>query len=302
MLIYSIVVTYNGIQWIDRCLCSLINSTISTKVLVVDNNSTDGTQEVIRYRFPSVELIEPDQNLGFGKANNIGLTRALTEKADFVFLLNQDAWIDPDTIEKLVEAQNSEYAIISPIHLNGQGDSLDFAFAKYILNSLTPDFISDILLDKLKPLYNIKYVNAAAWLLNMKIVKLVGGFDTSFFMYGEDDNYMQRVKYYGFKIGVCPMSRIYHDRHSNDYEKRGKLYAKKKGIIMHFKDINKSLTLISIRFIFSQIESTLKDLLHFRFRSIIIDIKTIHHLAISFREIVISRKCAKKSCAFIELY
>jgi N-acetylglucosaminyl-diphospho-decaprenol L-rhamnosyltransferase len=125
VLIYSIVVTYNGSKWLDKCFGSLLNSTVSTKIIAIDNKSTDGTPDEIRLKFPSVEVIETGKNLGFGKANNIGLTRALNENADYVFLLNQDAWVEPDTIGKLISTQSSEYAILSPVHLNGQGDALD---------------------------------------------------------------------------------------------------------------------------------------------------------------------------------
>lgn len=301
MLIYSIVVTYNGCKWLDKCLGSLINSTVPTKILVIDNKSTDGTPDKIRSMFPSVEIIETGQNLGFGKANNIGLTRALNESADYVFLLNQDAWVEADTIEKLVSAQSSEYAILSPVHLNGQGDALDSNFAYYLLNSLTPAIISDIYLNRVKDLYEIQYVNAAAWLLNMKCVEIVGGFDPSFFMYGEDDNYILRVKYYGFKIGICPSAKIYHGRQFRDNKKWDHLSSNKKSLMIYFKDLNKSLARKSIGFCIFQSKTTLKDIFHLRFKSVIIDIYIIFHLIVSFREIVISRKQAKQRCAFINL-
>lgn len=300
MLIYSVVVTCNGIKWLDKCFGSLVNSTVSTKILVIDNKSTDGTPEQIRSKYPSIEVIETGQNLGFGSANNLGLARALNDNADYVFLLNQDAWVEADTIEKLVFAQSPEYAILSPVHLNGQGDALDSNYANYLLNSLTPAIISDIYLNRVSPRYEIKYVNAAAWLLNMKCVELVGGFDPSFFMYGEDDNYILRVKYYGLKIGICPTAKIYHDREFRDYKRWDGLYAKKKVIIVYFKDLNKSLIVKSIRFFISQSKATLKDILHLRFKNIIIDIYTIFHLIFSFREIVRSRKQAKQRCAFIK--
>jgi GT2 family glycosyltransferase len=294
MLIYSIVVTYNGSKWLDKCLGSLINSTISTTILVLDNKSTDGTPDKIRTKFPSVEVVETGHNLGFGKANNIGLTRALSEKADYVFLLNQDAWVEADTIEKLISAQSPEYAILSPVHLNGTGDALDSKFAYYLSNSLTPAIISDIYSNRVKDIYEVRYVNAAAWLLSMKCIEIVGGFDPSFFMYGEDDNYVLRVKYHGFKIGICPSAKIYHDRQFRDG-----LFARKKARIIYFKDVNKSLLEKSVRFFLSQSKVTFKDIFHFRPKNIFIDIQVIAHVITSFREIVRSRKQAKQKCAFI---
>lgn len=297
--IISIIVTYNASKWLDKCLGSLINSTISTTILVIDNKSMDGTPEKIRAKFPSVEVIETGQNLGFGKANNIGLARALFEKADYVFLLNQDAWVEADTIEKLISAQSSEYAILSPMHLNGTGDALDSNFAYYLSNSLTPASIADIYLNRVKDIHELQYVNAAAWLLNMKYVEIVGGFDPSFFMYGEDDNYVMRVKYYGFKIGICPSAKIYHDRQFRVDKKRDSLFAKKKARIIYFMDLNKSLTEKTARFFLSQSKATLKDIFRLRVRNIFVDMQIIAHIIISFRKIVGSRKQAKQRCAFI---
>lgn len=298
MLIYSIVVTFNAAKWLDKCLGSLVNSSILTKILVIDNKSTDGTTDQIRSKFPSVEIIETGQNLGFGKANNIGLNRALNENADYVFLLNQDAWVEIDTIQKLVSAQDQDYGILSPVHLNGQGNALDFKFAHYLVNSLTADFISDIFFNRVKPLYGMQYVNAAAWLLNMKCIETVGGFDSSFFMYGEDDNYMQRVKYYGFKIGICPEARIYHDRECRDNRTLEK-YPGQISQMIDFRDLNKSLFIQSIMFIISQIKAILKSLLLFRMRNTIINLKTMFNVIGSFPEIVASRNQAKHRCAFL---
>ena len=71
--------------------------------------------------------------------------------------------------------------------------------------------IDDLYWDRLDDVYNTHYVNAAAWLLPRKTLEMIGGFDPIFFHYGEDDNYMNRVLYHGFKIGICPKVRIVHD-------------------------------------------------------------------------------------------
>jgi GT2 family glycosyltransferase len=89
---------------------------------VVDNNSADDTVNFIKANYPEVTLLEQNKNLGFGKANNIGISLAMKNEADYVFLLNQDAWVQPDTIEKLVSAHQREpqFGILSPMHLNGK--------------------------------------------------------------------------------------------------------------------------------------------------------------------------------------
>ena len=216
--VYIVIVTYNPKKWIDQCFSSLRKSTIPLKTIVIDNGSIDGSQLIIQEKYPEVEFIDAQQNLGFGKGNNIGIRKAYDAGADFVFLLNQDAWIESNTIEKLIEVanQNPDYGIISPMHLNGNGSSLDYNFSYYIATGLSKALFSDMYLNTYEnKIYSQKFVNAAAWLMTRKCIENVGGFSPSFFHYSEDDNYCQRVLYHGFKIGVVPMVKIYHDRDSS---------------------------------------------------------------------------------------
>jgi GT2 family glycosyltransferase len=214
-MIYSVVVTYNGSRWLDRCIHSLLNSSVLIHVIVVDNGSTDGTQHILRQKYPQVELIETHQNLGFGKANNIGLKKAYEAGAEYVFLLNQDAWVEKDTVETLVEAAKRypEFGVISPIHLTGSGEKLDKYFMDYILPRNCPDLFSDMAIHKLKnKIYKVGFVNAAAWLISRQTITTIGGFNPVFFAYCEDDNYIHRLRYHGLDIGIFPHSNMYHDR------------------------------------------------------------------------------------------
>ncbi|MBC8034681.1 MAG: glycosyltransferase family 2 protein [Chitinophagaceae bacterium] len=214
--VFSIIVTYNGMQWIERCLDCLLKSELQTHVVIVDNGSGDGTVDFIKARYPSVELIETGKNLGFGQGNNIGLRSALQNNADYVFLLNQDAYIQPQTIAELVKAHIShpEFGILSPVHLNGTGANFDDHFYQYLLKSDIKDMISSCLIkdEKHHSIISTPFVNAAAWLISKDCLTKTGGFDPIFFHYGEDDNYAQRVLFKKFKIGILPASRVIHDR------------------------------------------------------------------------------------------
>lgn len=224
--VFVVVVTYNGEKWVDYCFGSLSNSSVPIETVVVDNGSEDDTVEKIKSQYPDVNVIETQMNLGFGKGNNRGVEYALSKGAEFVFLLNQDARIEPDTIEKLVQIQckNLEIGVLSPIHLNGDGSDIDFKFCKF---HMRPDkcegLIGDIYLDKdTDKIYEAKTLNAAAWLISKQCLKKVGGFHPLFDHYGEDDNYLQRVFHSGLKVGIYPETVIYHDRdnrNNNSYFK-----------------------------------------------------------------------------------
>ena len=99
--IYTIIVTYNGSKWMTNTLLRLQKSSIPVQTIIIDNGSVDDTKEIAQL-FPEVRFIESKENLGFGRANNIGITIALNENAEYVFLLNQDAWVETEIIEHLL--------------------------------------------------------------------------------------------------------------------------------------------------------------------------------------------------------
>ena len=212
--VVTIIVTYNGAKWIEKCITSVALSTVYTDIIVVDNCSTDNTCEIVEsVPFPVV-LIKNTENKGFGSANNIGLKQAFNEKADYVFLLNQDAYINRDTIEILIENQknNPEYGILSPMQLNGNATGLDLYFERLLAPDNTKGFINDSYFNQLKSIYDVKFVMAAMWLISAECLKVNGVFEPLFYHYGEDSNYAQRALYHGFKIGVVYKSVGYHDR------------------------------------------------------------------------------------------
>jgi len=213
--VFVVIVTYNGSKWITPCFSSLRKSTVPLHTIVIDNGSQDDTLARIAAEYPEVEIVNTGKNHGFGKANNIGMEMAWQRGADYVFLLNQDAWIDPDAVEKLVDAHRRQpaYGVISPMHLNGAGSGLDYGFSNYIAPNKCTGLYSDIYLGRVKDaVYDVGFVNAAAWLMTRECLERVGGFSPSFFHYGEDDNYTQRLQFHKLKLGVLPTARIYHDR------------------------------------------------------------------------------------------
>jgi len=202
--------------WIDQCLASCSGY----PVIVVDNNSTDATVSFIAGHYLNVEVLQQTKNLGFGAANNIGIKHAIGKGAHYVFLLNQDAYLQPDTINKLVKvhSEHSEFGILSPIHLDGGGKKLDTNFSNYF--KINNSFIYDTLKKEvLKNVYELPFVNAAAWLLPKQTLEVIGGFDPIFYHYCEDDNYCQRVLFHGYKIGVVPHAFINHDREDRPVRK-----------------------------------------------------------------------------------
>ncbi len=241
--IFAIIVTYKGKQWYDKCFSFLRESTIPIQTIVIDNTPGDEDATYIKEHFPEVHLIKTNENLGFGKANNIGVRYALDNVCDYVFLLNQDAWIEPDTINKLINIaeQHPEYGILSPIHLNAERTAINMQIGLGAHNR-NEKLLSDFYLNRVGDVYETNYVNAAAWLLPRKTLEIVGGFDPIFKHYEEDDNYLNRVRYHNLKVGVCPNARIVHDHKDSELSNERLWVRQQQFLLVEWTDINKKFS------------------------------------------------------------
>lgn len=204
-------------KWAERCFTSLRHSSVPVQCVVIDNGSTDGTQDYIKAHFPEIDFTQSAENLGFGKANNLGIEKAYKEGADFFYLMNQDAWIYPDTIHNMIKVYNDypekkEIGIISPVHTDGTEKKMDIFLDKYIAqNCETTRLISDLYFQTLNPYYELVFVNAAHWFIPKETIEIVGGFNPFFFHYGEDNEYVNRLHFHQKKILLVPGSKAVHD-------------------------------------------------------------------------------------------
>lgn len=224
-VIFGIIVTYKGHQWYERCFTSLRNSEYPVQTIVIDNASNDGTVEYIRENFPEIHLIESKDNLGFGRANNIGMRYALDHGCDYVFLLNQDAWVESDTIGELVRVAEKypDYGLLGPVQVNKERTRVLNGVIQFLINpdNVNHKLFSDLILGSVEDVYPVAEINAAAWLLPRKTLETIGGFDPIFLHYGEDWNYLSRVLYHGLKVGLVPHVQVVHDCEDRVEQKKG---------------------------------------------------------------------------------
>lgn len=245
MKILVIIVSYNFERWIDRCLGSLRQSEKQADVVVIDNASQDRTVSLIESRYPEVRLIKSKENLGFGRANNIGMKMALEEGYDAVFLLNQDAWIDANVLGRLSELSRTHpsYGILSPVHLTGSGQKLDFGFAGYSKLG-NPDEVKIQSLKSLQEgsrraeLIPLSFVNAAFWLIPTAVLRQIGGFCPLFYHYGEDVDYINRLRHFGYPVGYAPEVFGCHDREYRKVSREAWLHSEQVYLLTEYANIN----------------------------------------------------------------
>jgi GT2 family glycosyltransferase len=209
-------------------------------VYIVDNGSTDGTQDFIKRNYPDCIFCQSERNLGFGAANNLGLNYAIKNNYDYVYLLNQDAWIFEDTIPCLIAAseKNPLFGILSPIQMAGNEKTIEGGFR----GICTPDIISAYEhKDKNTKVYDVKFVMAAHWFIPVSVVKEIGGFSPTFFHYGEDNNYVDRIVFHGYSVGIVPTCCAVHDRELRPTSREKLLYLKGTSNLIRLSNPNKPM-------------------------------------------------------------
>ena len=275
--ILTIVVTYNGMRWADRCFGSLSVSGVPTDVIAIDNGSTDGTPEYISENFPQVKIVATGENHGFGRANNIGLRYALEHGYEYVYLLNQDAWIFPDTFGTLIEAMEADrsYGIMSPMQMAACIDRPDPRFERWCPKAALRDVDSRFRKGKV---YAVKFVMAAHWMISRECLENVGGFSPAFTHYGEDDNLVHRAIYKGYRIGIHSGTKAVHDREMRPMSKQASMRLK---CVASVVKLSNPLNKLWLRMLFQPIELLAISIRYrsgYVFRNIFTMIRSYRHL------------------------
>lgn len=288
-----IIATYNAHYWIHQCLNSVDMERYDA--FVVDNASTDDTLSILHAEYPKAIVRAMDKNLGFGKANNIGLRYALDNEYDYVLLLNQDAWLLPDTIEKLIAAQKQhpEYWVLSPLQMNTAQGGVERHFERFCKQS-NIDFHSNKIED-------VEFVNAAIWFMSRQCVEVVGGFDSIFPHYGEDNDYIRRVQYWGGKIGVDTATVAYHEHPivNKEMTLEQEIYRQRLVYMGIWKDINHSVFVGISCCVCLLCRKLLKSLLHADINGLKLYWCAWRGAYKSKKEIILHRQQSKKKGAFL---
>lgn len=207
-----IIVTYNSSDYIKRCLTVLLKSISEIdQVIVVDNNSSDGTLIILSEFDKKIELIINDKNSGYAGGNNLGIEYA---KNDYVLFVNPDVEVTEGFLEELLSCiDDQNVAAVQPLVLisgsektiNLTGKSLHFTGLEWCTNCLLnykPDDLSKSYIDA---------VSGSCFLIKKDLYISSGGFDNEYFMYGEDSDLSWRLRALDYKLIFCPSSIVYHD-------------------------------------------------------------------------------------------
>lgn len=224
-----VIVSWNVREDLRECLQSLLREEGSRlesseiEIIVVDNASTDGTAAMVNLAFPQVKLLVNSQNLGYTKANNIGINHS---RGKYILLLNPDTIVHQGALQALIECAEShpEAGIIGAKLLNSDGSVQRSArsfpdigaglFRNTFLGRLFPNnpfvrryLLTDFSYDEVR---EVDWVSGAAMLVRRDLIEQIGGLDERFWAYCEDVDLCWQAWQAGYKVLFCPNAVITH--------------------------------------------------------------------------------------------
>jgi GT2 family glycosyltransferase len=220
-----VIVTYNSVGQIDDCLRSIAHDgrpRVDHEILVVDNSSTDGTSELIRAQWTGVRIVDAGGNLGFSRANNLGIRNS---SGDLLLLLNPDTVVPAGAIDTMVSVLTSrpDVAILGPRLVDAAGrPELSFGRMMSPLAELRQKVLvrrsgrRGLLATYVNALTQrereVDWVSGACLLVRRADAESVGLMDERFFMYAEDVDFCAAVRARGRRVLFTPAATVTHLR------------------------------------------------------------------------------------------
>jgi GT2 family glycosyltransferase len=243
-----VLVNYNGLEFQNNCIDSINESTYKNfMIIVVDNGSSDGSVEKLKFSYNQVEILEMKCNLGVAEGNNIGIRHALKNNCEYILLLNNDTEIEKNMLKILVEKANPGTLAVPKIYYHGHknliwcaGGEINWSkgiTVHYGMNKRDSDIYK-------KEKY-IQYAPTCCMLIHRDVFNSIGIMDEKYFMYYDDTDFCVRATNHEFKILYVPEALLWHKVSSSSggeeslttiyYTNRNRLYFISKYIEKSFR-------------------------------------------------------------------
>ncbi|KKP71847.1 MAG: Glycosyl transferase family 2 [Candidatus Moranbacteria bacterium GW2011_GWE2_35_164] len=209
--VFIIILNYNGKNILKNTLESVYKINYPNyQVVVVDNASTDGSFEEARLLFGKFNFIKNNYNAGFAAGNNVAIKWSLEKMADYVFLLNNDAITEKDTLLNLInEAEkDSDVGILSPIVYKESKKKIWFSGGRINWLKMRSEHVNNI--------KKTQYITGCAMLIKKEVFKKIGLLDEKFFLYYEDADFSLRATRNKFKLKIVPSAKVFHLERSSE--------------------------------------------------------------------------------------
>ena len=253
-----VLVCWNNKAYLDPCLKSLYEGGLKSSfdVIVVDNGSTDGSQQMLAEKYPDVMLIQNEGNVGLGKASNQGIEAT---NGRYVLLLNNDTLVNGPALDVLVEyldahpeAGATAGKLLNPDNSFQSGFAPfstlleEFLIVTHIGEMLWPGYPSHGDSNEIK---ETGWMSSACLLVRRAALDKIGLLDESYFIYGDEADLQYRLNKAGWKVVFLPNSSIIHfgGRSMDRWKRRKMVY---RGKMMFYKKNYGFLSTLLLRLLF----------------------------------------------------
>jgi GT2 family glycosyltransferase len=235
----AVVLNWNGREPVLRTIAALYKSDYPfEEILLVDNGSTDGSVEAVRAAFPAVVVLVQPCNLGPGQGRNVGIRRAVASGVDYIFNVDNDIEIFPDTVTILIEAAKGhpDVGVVGPmINFRSQPDVIHNVGGRVRFRQNLVEPIGWLEHDHgqfSQPLY-VDVVGSAAMLTRREVFQQIGFFDADYIGYGlEDTDFCVKARRSGWTVMCDPRAKVRHDfQFNHKYTYRRKYLEARNAII-----------------------------------------------------------------------
>ncbi len=233
-----VMVCWNNLDYLDPCLESLYESNLESSfdVIVVDNGSTDGSQQMLREKYPDVKIIQNEGNVGLGKASNQGIEAT---SGEFILLFNNDTIVNKYALDSMVNLmrEKPDAGAVGIKLLNGDG-SFQSGYGGF--SNLWEEFLIAIQVgERIWPGYPLQgdsetiqqvgWMSSACLLVRRETLNQIGLLDEYYFIYGDETDIQYRMKNAGWKAYYIPDASIIHfgGRSMNRWKRRRMVYRGK---------------------------------------------------------------------------
>lgn len=215
LTVYALVLNWNRPEDTLECLESLVNQRgVTLKVLVVDNGSTDDSVERIRRHYPKVEIIASTENLRFAGGANLGFRYALDHDADYVFFINNDAFVADDALSVMLAHVTPETGLLAPMIYYADAPNHIWSIGGKLIGWLlehTNDARWEVDQGNFADVIEQDFVSGCCLLIPRQTLDRVGLLDDkNFRMYYEDSDFSFRVRQAGLRIQVITKAKVWH--------------------------------------------------------------------------------------------
>lgn len=221
--VITVILNTNRREDTLECLTSLVRGTYSRQeIIVLDNYSTDGSVEAIRERFPDVDVVQLEKNLGYAGNNNVGIELALSRGANWVFILNEDTVVAPDCLTELVQVGESNHrvGIVGPmVYHYHEPDVIQSAGGRFgpFWDSIhiardEPD------IGQMPETHLVDWISGCGILVRRAVIEQVGMIDERYFYFWEETEWCLRAARGGWQVLHVPQAKMWHKGVTRDHQ------------------------------------------------------------------------------------